>query len=182
MRITSKQILNVLYVLSFILFVGVCIDACGFIFSAFYTMTINSVNAKTTWPGVDLSALYSWDRGHFLVQLTYMSIVGVLKAIQFYLLLKILHDKKLNFSQPFNKETGRLISSLAFLAIGAGLFSSWGAKYTAWIETNGVPMPDVQDLRLGGADVWLYMGAILFVIAQIFKRGIEIQTENDLTV
>jgi len=43
-------------------------------------------------------------------------------------------------------------------------------------------MPDVQYLRLGGADVWLFMGVTLFVIAQIFKRGIEIQTENELTV
>jgi len=43
-------------------------------------------------------------------------------------------------------------------------------------------MPDTQHLHLGGADVWLFMGVILFVIAQIFKRGIEIQRENELTV
>lgn len=43
-------------------------------------------------------------------------------------------------------------------------------------------MPDVQYLGLGGADVWLFMGVSLFVIAQIFKRGIEIQSENELTV
>jgi hypothetical protein len=30
--------------------------------------------------------------------------------------------------------------------------------------------------------VWLFMSVTLFVIAQIFKRGIEIQTENELTV
>jgi len=45
-----------------------------------------------------------------------------------------------------------------------------------------VKMPEIQYLRLGGADVWLFMGVILFVLAQIFKRGIEIQTENELTV
>ena len=43
-------------------------------------------------------------------------------------------------------------------------------------------MPDTQLLHLGGADVWLFMAVILFIIAQIFKRGIEIQTENELTV
>jgi hypothetical protein len=37
-------------------------------------------------------------------------------------------------------------------------------------------------LHLGGADVWLFMGVILYIIAQIFKRGIEIQAENELTV
>ena len=49
-------------------------------------------------------------------------------------------------------------------------------------DRQGVEMPDVQHLRIGGSDVWLFMGVILFVIAQIFKRGIEIQTENELTI
>jgi hypothetical protein len=43
-------------------------------------------------------------------------------------------------------------------------------------------MPDIEHLRLGGADVWLFMGVTLFVIGHIFKRGIEIQSENELTV
>jgi hypothetical protein len=43
-------------------------------------------------------------------------------------------------------------------------------------------MPDVQDLRLGGADVWLFMSVTLFVIGQIFKRGVEMQAENELTI
>jgi hypothetical protein len=47
---------------------------------------------------------------------------------------------------------------------------------------QGVQIPDIQALRLAGADVWLYMGITLLVIAQIFKRGIEIQTENELTL
>jgi hypothetical protein len=43
-------------------------------------------------------------------------------------------------------------------------------------------MPDTQTLVLGGADVWIFMAIILFVLAQLFKRGIEIQNENELTV
>ena len=43
-------------------------------------------------------------------------------------------------------------------------------------------MPDIQYLKFGGADVWLFMGIILLVIAQIFKRGVEIQSENELTI
>jgi hypothetical protein len=58
----------------------------------------------------------------------------------------------------------------------------WGANYTTWLIKQGVVMPVIQDLRMGGADVWIFMSVILFVIAQIFKRGIEIQEENDLTV
>ena len=43
-------------------------------------------------------------------------------------------------------------------------------------------MPDVQSLGLGGGDVWIFMGITLLVIAKVFKRGVEIQSENDLTI
>jgi hypothetical protein len=43
-------------------------------------------------------------------------------------------------------------------------------------------MPDIHYLRIGGADVWLFMAVVLMVIGQVFKKGIALQTETDLTV
>jgi hypothetical protein len=160
----------------------VCIEAGGFIFNAFYTLVINPVGANKFWEGTDLSSLYKYDHGYFFVETLLMSIVAVMRACIFYLIIKILHDKKLNMSQPFNREAGRFIFKVSYLSLGIGLFSLWGAKYAEWFIKQGVKMPDIQYLRLGGADVWLFMGVTLFVIAQIFKRGIEIQSENELTV
>lgn len=182
MKISTKQVLKVLYVLSWIIFVGVCIEAGGSIFSAFYTLVINPVNAKTFWEGNDLSALYAYDPGYFFTETLLISITGVLKACLFYLPIKILHNKKLNISQPFSTEVRAFIIKVAWLTFGIGFFTAWGAKYTDWLVKQGVNMPDTQHLRLGGADVWFFMGVTLFIIAQIFKRGIEIQSENELTV
>ncbi|MEO6252965.1 MAG: DUF2975 domain-containing protein [Ferruginibacter sp.] len=178
----TTTILKILQVLSWIIFIGVCIEAGGSIFSAFYTLVINSLNARTFWVGNDLSALYKYDPGYFFAETLLISIAGVLKACIFYLVIKILNDKKLNLSQPFSNEVRLFIIKVSYLAFGIALFTSWGVKYTEWLITRGVKMPDTQHLRLGGADVWLFMGVTLFVIAQIFKRGIEIQTENELTV
>ena len=105
-----------------------------------------------------------------------------MRAYLFYLIIKILHDKKLDMAQPFSKEVGRFILRMSYVTLLIGLFSWYGVKYTEWLVQQGVKMPDIQYLRLGGADVWLFMSVTLFVIAQIFKRGIEIQTENELTV
>jgi hypothetical protein len=182
MKISTKQILKILYVLSWIIFIGVCIEAAGSIFSAFYTLVINPINAATFWVGNDLSGLYKYDPGHFFAETLLISIASVLKVCIFYLSIKILHEKKLNISQPFSTEVRRFIIKVSWLAFGIGLFTWYGVKYTEWLITQGVKMPDTQHLRLGGADVWLFMSVILFVIAQIFKRGIEIQTENELTV
>ena len=182
MEISTKQILKVLYILSWIIFIGVCIEAGGFIFSAFYTLVINPVNAATFWERNDLSGLYKYDHGHFFVETLLISIAAVLKACIFYLIVKILGNKNLNISQPFSREVRLFIIKICCLAFGISFFTAWGVKYTGWLVSKGITMPDTEHLRLGGADVWLFMGVILFVIAQIFKRGIEIQTENELTV
>jgi hypothetical protein len=182
MEISTKQILKILYVLSWIIFVGVCFEAGGFIFNTFFTLVINPVDAKHYWPGIDFSGLYNYDHVYFFAETLLMIIVAVMRACIFYLIIKILHDKKLNMSQPFSREVGHFIFKISYLALSIGLFSWWGVKYTEWFVKQGVKMPDIEYLRLGGADVWLFMGVILFVIAQIFKRGIEIQTENELTV
>ena len=175
--------LKILYVLLWIIFVGICIEAGGFIVSSFFGL-VNPKIVKNLWlwHEVDVSGLFHYDQWYFFVLTLLMSIVAVMKALLFYLIVKIFSDKKLNISQPFNKEMGSFISKVSYLALGIGLFSFWGVKYTGWLVNQGVKMPGIESLRLGGADVWLFMSVTLFVIAQIFKRGIEIQTENELTI
>ncbi len=180
-KISTKQILQVLYVVSWIIFIGLCIEAGGFIFNAFYKLVINP-NATNLWEQVNLTELFKHDHGYFFVEILLISIAAVMKACLFYLIVKILHNKKLNMSQPFNKEVGRFVFNISYLALGIGLFSFWGIKYANWFIKQGVQMPDIQQLHLAGADVWIFMGVTLFVVAQIFKRGIEIQSENELTI
>lgn len=182
MQISTKTMLRILLIISWIIFVGLCIQAGGFLVNTIFTMVLKPEGAKYFWKEVDLDALYVYDPGHFLAESVYMIIVAVLKASLLYLIIKILHEKKLNLDRPFNKDVGRFIFKISCLAFGIGLFSFWGANYTAWLVKKGVEMPDLQALHLSGADVWLFMAITLFVVAQIFKRGIEIQTENELTV
>lgn len=181
-KITTKQILKALHIFSWIIFIGLCIKAGGVLSNAFYVLVINPIGANNFWEGLDLSGLYHFDKSHFITITIKMCIVAILQTILFYLIVKILYNKKLNLTQPFNTEMKKLISNISYLSLGIGMFSYWGAKNTIWLMEQGVIMPDIQSLGLGGADVWIFMGIILLVIAQIFKRGIEIQAENDLTI
>jgi hypothetical protein len=181
-RITTEQVLKILNILSWIIFIGVCIEAGAIILVTLYVLIINPDATHSFWNGNGLLGIYQYDHGYFLVFTLLLGIVAVMKALIFYLIVKILHDKKLNMAKPFNKEVGRFIFNLCYLAFGIGMFSYWGGKYIAWLIKQGVDVAEVQLLRFAGADVWLFMGVVLFVIAQIFKRGIEIQTENELTI
>jgi len=182
MKISTKQMLNVLYVLSWVIFLGLCIEAGGFIFNAFFTQVLNPVGAKYFWQEIDLSSLYKYDHVAFFTETFVMCAIAVIKAYLFYLIVKILYDKKLNTYQPFNEETGRFVLKVSYVSLLIGSISWCGCEFTEWLVRQGVVMPDIQYLRLSGGDVWLLMGVTLFVIAQIFQRGIEIQTENDLTI
>jgi hypothetical protein len=180
-KITGKHIRIVLLIICGLIFVGVCIEAGGFISNIIYALYKPSVAAHY-WQDLDLSPVYNYDKGQFVVVTTFMSIPAVFRCIIFYLIIKLLMDNKLSLSQPFSKYLVKFISLMAWLALGTGLFSAWGAEYVNWLESKNIAMPGIHELRLGGADVWLFMGVVLLVIAQLFKRGVEIQSENELTV
>ncbi|HEY1193775.1 DUF2975 domain-containing protein [Flavobacterium sp.] len=177
-KIGTSQILKILNILSWIIFIGLSVEAGMYLFNGIYTMTINSYNARF----LNLLDIYNFNTSYYIQEMCFMSIVAILKAIMFYLIVKMLHEKKINITQPFTAEMGRFISYIAYLSFGIGLFSLWAAKFNNWLMTNNVKVPTLESLNLEGGSVWIFMAIILLVIAQIFKRGIEIQSEIELTI
>ena len=90
--------------------------------------------------------------------------------------------KKLNMAQPFNREMGRFLRNASWISLGTGVFSLWAGTYRIWLQQKGISIPDAEKLNIEGASIWIFMGVILLIIAQLFKRGIEIQSENELTI
>lgn len=181
-KITTQHMLKIVYGLAWILFVGICIELGGFIFNTIFSLVINPAGAQRFWNETNLAPLLNYGSNHFVSITSLMIIVTGLKALLFYLIVKLLHDKKLNLSHPFNKDVCRFIFNFMYITFGIGLFTLWGGNYTNWFISKGVSMPSLEKLKFGGADVWLFMGVVLLVLAQIFKRGIELQEENELTI
>ena len=182
-KITNNKVLKVFQILSWIIFIGLCIEAGGTIVNTFIALFINPLGATYYWEGADyLTNLYNHDYGHFFSITFIMTIVAVLKAIMFYFIVELFSEKKLNMLQPFSLDLRRFILKLSYLSLAIGLFSYFGFKYAAWLTKQGLETVNLESLHIAGADVWIFMAVILFVIVQIVKRGIEIQTENDLTI
>jgi hypothetical protein len=105
--------------------------------------------------------------------------LSALKAYIFYLVIKIF--LKLNLHKPFSTEVSVLISRISHVALEIGIITLIANGYCEWVIKRGVGLPDLG-AYLNGAVEFLLLGGIIFLIAQIFKKGIEIQSENELTV
>ena len=181
-RITTSHILKVLLLLTWIIFIGLCVEVGAIIVNTFITLFINPDAVKNFWEGPDILVIYQLDTNHFVVLAIVMIIIAVLKALMFYSILKLLLDKKLDFTKPFNSHLKDFILKLSYFSLGIGLFTHCGSDFCLWLTSQGAEIASLESLNLTGADVWFFMAIILFIITQIIKKGIEIQTENDLTI
>ena len=184
MKITdkTKNLITIMKIICWVIFVGLCVEAGGFIVNAFLTHILEGENTNKLWQQANLSGLYKFDAGHFTAMSIFICLVAVMKAVLFYFIIKILSNKNFNSQQPFNIEMQKFINRVAYLSLAIGLFARAGVEYAQFINSKGVVLPDLNRMDIAGADVWLFMGITLLVIAQIFKRGMEIQSENELTV
>jgi Protein of unknown function (DUF2975) len=179
MKSRTKQVLLVLHIIAWIIFLGLCVKTGSILYSFFVSLAINAEGAKNLHLGLDLSDLYRFNTRHYVTIVLYIVFLSGLKAYLFYLVIKIF--QKINFVNPFSTEVSFLISKIGQVALGIGVLTLVAVGYVAWLTKQGVTFPDLQQY-LGGGGEFLLLGGIIFIIAQVFKRGIEIQSENELTV
>ena len=88
---------------------------------------------------------------------------------------------KLNLVKPFSTEMAGLIEKISLEALSIAIVSVIADQYTKRLIQTGYDVSHIEEYWDDIA-AFLMMAAIVFVISQIFKKGIEIQNENDLTV
>ena len=100
-----------------------------------------------------------------------------LKAIIWYVVYELL--SKLKLQTPFSMEVEKKLERIAYLMLGVWIFSNifWNIYSYYLTQSTGIKLP-----ANNSGDEYLFLAGIIYIISQIFKRGIEIQEENDLTV
>jgi hypothetical protein len=174
----NDAILKVLHVVSWIAFIDLCIEAGALIFNFVYAL-FKPIASRNIYKGLDLSEMYA---NHFLQFIGVMSFavaLAILKAYLFYLVVKIF--QKLNLVKPFDVEISKLIEKISYEAIVIAVVTLIAQQFTKRLIQNGYEVSHVEKYWNDTA-AFLMMAAILFIISQVFKKGIELQNENDLTV
>jgi hypothetical protein len=109
----------------------------------------------------------------------FILVISILKAYLFYVVIMLL--SKLDLLKPFNNYVAGHITRISYITLAIGLLSYIAQQTTRNLLHHGL---EIDTLNQFWADsmAYIFMAAVIYVIASIFSRGVEIQNENDLTV
>jgi hypothetical protein len=167
-----------LHIIAWIIFVGLCIEAGGlivnFIFSLYKPDFVQNLYQK-----LDLSEMYNHSKWVFFGIYSFILVISILKAILFYVVIKLLH--KLDLLKPFNSYVADQITKISYYTLAIGLLSYIARETAQNLLHHGFEI-DTLNQFWADSKAYVLMAAVIYVIATIFSRGVEIQNENDLTV
>lgn len=171
----TNQILEILKVVAWILFIGLCIKTGAILVSFVVSLFVNPAGAQNLYLGMNLSELLLFNQWHYIAMVSLIVTLSGLKAYLFFQVVRII--SKINISHPFSEYTGKLISKMSGIALQIGITALVSVIYAKWLMKKG------NHFTYEGGEVeFFFLAGILFVIAVIFKKGIELQSENELTV
>jgi hypothetical protein len=175
MTTRTSIILTTMNVIFWVIFIGLCIKTGALLVSFFVSLFVNAAGAENLYLGLNFSELYRFGIEHYVFVVSLKIVLTALKTYIAYLVVKIF--LQLNLANPFNTNVAALIAKISHYALGAGIVALLAAAYSEWLIKKGIPIAQ----NWGSSD-YLFLAGIIFIIAQIFKKGIEIQTENELTI
>lgn len=165
-------------VICWLIFLGYCIQTGTLLFNYIFSL-FKPIATHNLHLGLDLSELYLKSKPIYTFVFTLMVVISTLKAYIFFIALKLF--KTLNITKPFSENVSAIITKITYFTFSIGIISIITQEFVNQLSDKGYNMGLVERYwNDGGA--YLVMAAILFAITFIFKKGIEIQIENDLTV
>ena len=175
---SKNLVFKTLHIVAWIIFVGLCIEAGGlmvnFIFSIYNPQFVSKLYEK-----LDLSAMYNQSKWVFFGMYGFILFVALLKVNLFYIVIKLL--SKLNLGKPFSNFTSEQITQLSYCTFAIGIISLIARQVAKSVQHYGFETSVLNRFWVD-SEAFILMAAVIFVIAAIFKKGIELQNENDLTV
>ena len=167
-----------LHIVAWVIFVGLCIEAGGlivnFIFSLFKPEFVQNL-----YQPLDLTEMYKDNKWPFFGIYGFILSISILKAFLFYIVIRLMH--KMDLTKPFNTFVSDQILRISYYTLVIGLFSFIARQLAKNLSHHGF-VSDTLNQFWTDSQAFILMGAVIYIIATIFKKGVDIQNENDLTV
>lgn len=175
---TNNFVFTVVKIVSWVIFVGLCIEAGGlivnFIFSLYKPEFVQNLYQK-----LDLSVMYERSKWTFFSMYSFILVISILKAVLFYVVIRLV--SKIDLTKPFNSFVSRQISLMSYYTFSIGILSYIAREIAKNLQHRGYVIDSLNQFW-ADSQAFILMAAVIYVIATIFSKGVEIQNENDLTV
>lgn len=169
-------ILRAMNVAFWVILIGLCIKAGALIIAFAVSLAVNPAGASDLYMGLDYSALYKHSLLHYICMVTWVIALACTKvalawrAVDLSLIFKV--------ENPFNKRHVKLLSQMSDTALSAALISLGGEGYSRWLMHRGVELPPSD----WAAGEWLFWAGIIYLLSVVFEKGVELKSENELTI
>lgn len=174
----NEVIWKSIQVISWIIFLAYCIEAGALLFNYIYSL-FRPIATENLYMGLNLSTLYHKSTVIYSVLFSLIIFLSIIKAFLFFNVVKIF--RKLNMVKPFSEDVSVLITKISYCAFAIGITGYLSYKFTKKLILNGYDAGMANEFWKDSL-AYFIMAAVVFVIAMIFKKGIELQKEQDLTV
>jgi Protein of unknown function (DUF2975) len=167
-----------LYMVSWLIFVGLSIEAGALLVNFFYAL-YDPIFISKLYQKLDLMDMYNASSMCFYGVYSFILVISILKACMFYIVIRLMH--KMDLSHPFQAFVSNQISYISYFTLSIGLLSAVARQIVKSLSHYGFATEDLNRFWVD-SDAFILMGAVIYIIAVIFKKGVEIQSENELTV
>ena len=167
-----------LYIVAWLIFVGLSIEAGGLIVNFFFSL-YKPEFVQNLYEKLDLSEIYNSSRSAFFGIYSFILTISILKAFLFYIVIRLM--QKMDLSKPFNTFVAKQILLISYFTLSIGILSHIARQIVKSLMHHGF-VPDNLNQFWADSGAFILMGGVIYIIAIIFKKGIDIQNENDLTV
>lgn len=175
---TNNLVFWVLYALCWLIFIGLSIEAGGLIVNFFFHM-YNPAMVDNLYQKLNLVQMYRESKLAFFGIYSFILIISILKACLFYIVIHLMH--KMDLQKPFNSFVSRQILKISYYTLAIGFLSHIARELTKTVMHHGFVSENINKFW-ADSQAFIIMGAVIYIIATIFKKGVDIQNENDLTV
>ncbi len=175
---TNNFVFWSLYTIAWLIFVGLSIEAGGLIVNFFFSL-YNPEVVPNLYQKLDLTAMYNESKMAFFGIYSFILIISILKPVLFYIVINLMH--KIDLKKPFNTFVSKQILQISYYTISIGLLSFIARKVANNLVYYGFNTNSLNPFWVD-SQAFIVMGAVVYIIATIFKKGVDIQNENDLTV
>ncbi|MAP54504.1 DUF2975 domain-containing protein [Altibacter sp.] len=175
---TKNIVFKGLKIVTWIIFVGLCIEAGGLIVNFIFSL-FNPEFVQNLYQKLDLSEMYENSKLAFFGMYGFILTISILKAVLFYIVIVLV--TKINLAEPFSRFVSRQIYKISYYTFSIGLLSFMARQLTANLQHNGLEIDNLNQFWTD-SQAFILMSAVIYIIATIFSKGVEYQEELEETV